>query len=188
MESQGEKPIEIKGMVLNLYERVLVHALNHKISVLLASFVILIFLFQVWMLKIGIEKPVEFFPSIDPGSVYVNIAVPEGADLKFIDRTVKEVEMAISGSDSQTYQEAISLQTHQNSDGSSFMAPSDINNVEHILPGWYKMRAALSLIPTCPTISGFNSLTLRIGPPHQTRFRRNPQKSRPHCRGQNHGG
>ena len=132
MESQGEKPIEIKGMVLNLYERVLVHALNHKISVLLASFVILIFLFQVWMLKIGIEKPVEFFPSIDPGSVYVNIAVPEGADLKFIDRTVKEVEMAISGSDSQTYQEAISLQTHQNSDGSSFMAPSDINNVEHI--------------------------------------------------------
>jgi len=119
-------------MVLNLYERVLVHALNHKISVLLASFVILIFLFQVWMLKIGIEKPVEFFPSIDPGSVYVNIAVPEGADLKFIDRTVKEVEMAISGSDSQTYQEAISLQTHQNSDGSSFMAPSDINNVEHI--------------------------------------------------------
>jgi len=132
MEAQGEKPIEIKGMVLNLYERVLVHALNHKISVLLASFVVLIFLFQVWMLRIGIEKPVEFFPSIDPGSVYVNIAVPEGADLKFIDRTVKEVEMAISGSDSQNYQEAIALQTHQNSDGSSFMAPSDINNIEHI--------------------------------------------------------
>jgi multidrug efflux pump subunit AcrB len=132
MEAQGEKPIEIKGMVLNLYERVLVHALNHKICVLLASFVVLIFLFQVWMLRIGIEKPLEFFPSIDPGSVYVNIAVPEGADLKFIDRTVKEVEMAISGSDSQNYQEAIALQTHKNSDGSSFMAPSDINNIEHI--------------------------------------------------------
>lgn len=132
MEAQGEKPIEIKGMVLNLYERVLVHALNHKICVLLASFVVLIFLFQVWMLRIGIEKPVEFFPSIDPGAVYVNIAVPEGADLSFIDRTVKEVEIAISGSDSKNYQQAIALQTHQNSDGSSFMAPSDINNIEHI--------------------------------------------------------
>ncbi len=132
MEAQGEKPIEIKGMVLSLYERILVHALNHKISVLLASFVVLIFLFQIWMLRIGIEKPVEFFPSIDPGSVYVNIAVPEGADLKFIDRTVKKVEMAISGSDSQSYQEAIALQEHKNSDGSTFLAPSNINNVEHI--------------------------------------------------------
>jgi len=132
MEAQGEKPIEIKGMVLKTYERVLVHALNHKISVLLASFVVLVFLFQVWMLKIGIEKPVEFFPSIDPGSVYVNIAVPEGADLNFIDRTVKEVEMAITGSDSPNYQQAIALQEHRNSDGSSFMAPSNINNVEHI--------------------------------------------------------
>jgi CzcA family heavy metal efflux pump len=132
MEAQGETPIEIKGIILKGYERILVHALNHKLSVLLAAFVVLVFLFQIWMLRIGIEKPVEFFPSIDPGSVYVNIAVPEGADLKFIDRTVKEVEMAISGSDSQDYHQAIALQEHKNSDNTTFMAPSDINNVEHI--------------------------------------------------------
>ncbi|MBA3011941.1 MAG: efflux RND transporter permease subunit [Desulfobacula sp.] len=132
METQGEKPIEIKGWILKSYEAVLTHALKHKISVLLASFVVLVFLFQVWMLKIGIEKPIEFFPSIDPGSVYVNIDVPEGADLEFIDRTVKAVEMAITGSKDKNYQKAIALQEHKNADGTSFMAPSDINNIEHI--------------------------------------------------------
>jgi multidrug efflux pump len=132
MKSRGETPIEIKGMVLKTYERLLGHALNHKISVLLAAFVVLIFLFQIWMLTIGVEKPVEFFPSIDPGSVYVNIDVPEGADLEFIDRTVKEVEMAITGSESRDYHKAIALQTHTNADGTTFMAPSDINNIKHI--------------------------------------------------------
>ncbi|MCP4718980.1 MAG: efflux RND transporter permease subunit, partial [Desulfobacteraceae bacterium] len=132
LEAQGENPIEIKGMVLKTYEKVLTHALNHKISVLLASFIVLVFLFQVWMLKIGIEKPIEFFPSIDPGSVYVNIDVPEGADLNFIDRTVKEVEMAITGSDSRNYQDAVALREHKNSDNTVFMAPSNINNIEHI--------------------------------------------------------
>ncbi len=132
MEARRENPIEIKGVVLKIYEKVLIHALNHKIAVLLASFVVLIFLFQIWMLTVGIEKPVEFFPSIDPKSIYVNIDVPEGADLNFIDRTVKKVEMAISGSDSQNYREAMALQKHKNADGTSFMAPSNINNIEHI--------------------------------------------------------
>lgn len=128
----GEKPVEIKGLILKTYEKILTHALTHKISLLLASFMVLIFLFQVWMLKIGIEKPVEFFPSIDPGSVYVNIDIPEGADLNYIDRTVKQVEMAITGSTGQNYLEAIAPQAHENADGTSFMAPSNINNIEHI--------------------------------------------------------
>jgi len=132
INTQGENPIEIKGILLKTYEKTLVHALNHKISVLLASFVVLVFLFQIWMLKIGIEKPVEFFPSIDPGSVYVNIDVPEGAHLNFIDRTVKAVEMAISGSDSRDYQTAIAMQEHENANGTTFMAPSNINNIQHI--------------------------------------------------------
>ncbi|MCP3941603.1 MAG: efflux RND transporter permease subunit [Desulfobacteraceae bacterium] len=132
IQAQGETPIEIKGKVLKIYEKVLLHALDHKISVLLASILVLVFLVQVWMITIGIEKPVEFFPSIDPGSVYVNIDVPEGADLNFIDRTVKKVEMAITGSDSQSYHKAIAPQKHRNANGSSFMAPSNINNIEHI--------------------------------------------------------
>jgi multidrug efflux pump len=132
INDSGEKPIEIQGFILKTYEKILVHALKHKISVLLASFVVLVFLFQIWMLKIGIEKPIEFFPPIDPGSVFVNIDTPEGANLDFIDRTVKAVEMAISGSNSKNYQDAIAMQEHKKSNGKTFMAPSNINNIEHI--------------------------------------------------------
>jgi len=132
IEAQGEKPIEIKGPFLKLYAKVLNIALNHKVTVLVASFAVLIMLYQVWALKIGIEKPMEFFPPIDPGSAYINIDPPEGADLDFIDRTVKKVEMAISGSTSTDYNEALRLQEHETSGGKKFMAPGNMNNIEHI--------------------------------------------------------
>lgn len=129
---QGENPIAIKGPLLKSYTNVLNAALNNKLTVLLASFAVLIMLYQVWALKIGIEKPVEFFPPIDPRSAYINIDPPEGADLDYIDRIVKKVEMAISGSDSTDYAEAIKMQEHETRDGKTFMAPTNINNIEHI--------------------------------------------------------
>ena len=132
IEDQGEKPIEIKGIVLKLYTKLLNSALNHKITVLTGSFVVLILLIQIWFLKIGIEKPLEFFPSIDPISVYVNIDPPEGADLDYIDRIVKKVEIAITGNQTQDYKKALNFQEHENFDGTKFMAPSNINNIEHI--------------------------------------------------------
>ncbi|WP_413837600.1 efflux RND transporter permease subunit, partial [Desulfobacula sp.] len=107
-------------------------ALNHKITVLVGSFVVLILLIQIWFLKIGIEKPLEFFPSIDPISVYVNIDPPEGADLNYIDRIVKKVEIAITGNQTLDYKTALKPQEHENSDGTKFLAPSNINNIEHI--------------------------------------------------------
>ena len=61
IEVQGEKPIEIKGLLLKSYAKLLNSALNHKITVLIGSFVVLILLIQIWFLKIGIEKPLEFF-------------------------------------------------------------------------------------------------------------------------------
>ncbi len=132
IEEQGENPIEIRGVLLKSYTKVLNKALDHKITVLVGSFVILIFLVQVWLMKIGLEKPVEFFPSIDPGSVYVNIDPPEGANLDYIDRTMKKVEMAITGYQGTDYKEAMTFQEHENADGTKFMAPSNINNIEHI--------------------------------------------------------
>ncbi|MBT3177190.1 MAG: efflux RND transporter permease subunit [Desulfobacula sp.] len=132
IEDQGEKPIEIKGIVLKLYTKLLNSALNHKITVLTGSFVVLILLIQIWFLKIGIEKPLEFFPSIDPISVYVNIDPPEGADLNYIDRIVKKVEIAITGNQTLDYKTALKPQEHENSDGTKFLAPSNINNIEHI--------------------------------------------------------
>ena len=47
------------------------------------------------MLGVGLEKPVEFFPSIDPKSVYVNIDPPEGADLDYMDNVSRQTELAI---------------------------------------------------------------------------------------------
>jgi len=132
MEYACEKPIEINGIVLKTYAKILAHSLNHKCIVLFTSFALLIFLWQVWMLRIGIEKPVEFFPPIDPISAYVNIDTPEGADLDYIDRVVKRVEKAISGQPDLPYQQAMAMQSHERSDGSKFFAPSDINNIEHI--------------------------------------------------------
>ncbi|MCA1787029.1 MAG: efflux RND transporter permease subunit, partial [Desulfobacteraceae bacterium] len=131
-EVKGEEPVIIAGMFLKTYAWILGQALKHKFTVLAASFVVMVFLFQIWMLKIGIEKPVEFFPAIDPRSVFVNIDVPEGADLEFIDTTVKQVEMAVTGSSAQDYQAAMALQSHETAGGKTFLAPSDINNIEHM--------------------------------------------------------
>ena len=45
-------------------------------------------MFQGWLLVIGLEKPIEFFPEIDPKGMYVNIDVPEGADIDYIDTII----------------------------------------------------------------------------------------------------
>jgi len=74
----------------------------------------------------------NFFPPIDPGSAYINIDPPEGADLDYIDRTVKKVEIAITGNQGLGYGDALRLQEHENADGTNFLAPGNINNIEHI--------------------------------------------------------
>jgi len=132
LQSLGEKPVAIQGIFLTTYARILKQALAHKLAVLAGAVVVTVLLFQVWMLKIGIDKPVEFFPAIDPQSVFVNIDVPEGADLEFIDDTVKQVEMAVAGAEAKSYEAAMAPQIHESARGQEFAAPSDINNVEHI--------------------------------------------------------
>jgi multidrug efflux pump len=130
--SLGEKPVEIQGLILTGYARILGYALQHKLAVLAGAVVVMVFFFQLWMVKVGVEKPVEFFPAIDPRTVYVNIDVPEGADLEFIDETVKQVEMAVAGGDAADYPAAMALQAHETAGKDIFMAPSDINNIRHI--------------------------------------------------------
>ncbi len=133
-----EKPIEIQGLLLTSYARFLSAALRHKAVVLVTAFALLILLFQVWLLGIGLEKPIEFFPSIDPKSAYVNIDPPEGADLDYVDSILKQAEMALLGmavdpsSRFAGYEEAYGLQEHRKSDGKRFQAPGDINNIEHV--------------------------------------------------------
>ena len=138
----GEKPVEIKGRILQGYARILQYAIKRPITIVMISFAFLILLFQGWMLVVGLEKPIEFFPDIQPKSMYVNVEPPEGADLEYIDRLIKRVEVAIAGgveagpdkseSIADRYADAFALKEHRKADGSSFMGPSDLGNIKNI--------------------------------------------------------
>jgi multidrug efflux pump subunit AcrB len=136
----GERPITIRGPILKAYTTLLKGALNHKLTVLGISFCVLVILFQVWFIGVGIKNPVEFFPAIDPNSAIINIDPPEGADLSYVDKIIKQVELAISGHWSpddpppplSEYKKAYKLFEHEKADGEIFSAPTNIDNIEHI--------------------------------------------------------
>ncbi|MCG6910340.1 MAG: efflux RND transporter permease subunit [Deltaproteobacteria bacterium] len=95
IERAGESPITIRGPMLKAYRWILESALNHRVAVLCISFLTVAAMVMIWFYRIGIEKPVEFFPSVDPDSVYINLDVPEGADIEYSDRIARQVEMAL---------------------------------------------------------------------------------------------
>jgi multidrug efflux pump subunit AcrB len=138
----GDKPVEIRGVILKAYTSLLKGALKHHLAVLGIAFAILILLVQVWFLRVGMEKPVEFFPSMDPGSVYVNVESPEGADLEYIDRIIRNIELAVTGdlnkeeagfgATREQYNQGFVFQDHTKRGGAKFKGPSDLENVEHI--------------------------------------------------------
>ena len=137
-----DKPIEIKGPVLLVYIKILQFGVNRPVTVLLSAIALLILLFQCWLLAIGLEKPVEFFPAIAPKAMYVNVEPPEGADLHYIDRLVKRIEMAIAGGTAEgvsrsddtvrSYDEVYAAKEHEKADGSTFLGPSDLGNIKNI--------------------------------------------------------
>ncbi|MDM8537608.1 efflux RND transporter permease subunit, partial [Desulfobacterales bacterium HSG17] len=137
----GEKPIAIEGVILKSYAGFLTTALNNRIVVVIISFITLFIMVFTWLMTIGLRKPVEFFPSLDPRSIYVNIDPPKGADLDFLDRIVKNVEMAICGyslNDTNDfypladYDNAFVPQEHQMKNGKTYLGPSDLDNIDHI--------------------------------------------------------
>ncbi len=141
-----EVPIKQEGRILQGYTRILRFAIGRPIVIVLSAFAVLILLFQGWMLVIGLEKPIEFFPSIQPKSMHVNVEPPEGADLYYVDRLIKRIELAIVGAEAgdtkepddllsyydNIYSAAYSPKTHQKDDGSTFTGPSDLGNIRNI--------------------------------------------------------
>jgi multidrug efflux pump len=143
IEVAGEKPIEIKGKTLRSYSAVLAFSLRRPLIVVGFSFAILVLLYQAWMLAVGIEKPVEFFPDVQPKSMYVNVDVPEGADIDYIDRIMRRIEMAAAGvpeealfdatpENNSRYLDALSPKPHEKANGDRFSGPSDLENIENI--------------------------------------------------------
>ncbi|MDK9707139.1 MAG: efflux RND transporter permease subunit [Desulforhopalus sp.] len=136
-----DKPAAIKGFWLTLYSRTLTGALRKPFTVLALSFTGLILMVEVWFLVIGLEKPVEFFPDIDPKGFYVNIDTPEGADLDYIDRIIRRIELAISGHGEGTGKEggqqltslqALAPKEYTKPNGETYHGPSDLKNVKDV--------------------------------------------------------
>ncbi|MBW1888011.1 MAG: efflux RND transporter permease subunit, partial [Deltaproteobacteria bacterium] len=139
----GEKPVSCDTFILKWYKRSLVYSLNHRLAITMISFILLILFVQVWLLRVGIERPVEFFPHPDPKSFYVNMDMPEAVDLEYAERITKQVQTKVCGGDlalynsgdaslENIYEEAIKPRTHQKIDESTFEGPGDLSNIEHI--------------------------------------------------------
>ncbi|MBF0468832.1 MAG: efflux RND transporter permease subunit [Desulfamplus sp.] len=128
-----EQPVAIKGFFLKIYARMLSFALEVPLSVIGISFCLLILMIQVWFLVVGIEKPVEFFPEIEPKGIYVNVDTPEGADLDYVDRIIQRVEFALSGNPgSLTPLKALAPKLHTKVNKEEFFGPSDMDNIKNI--------------------------------------------------------
>ena len=128
--AMGEQPIEIRGTILKTYASVLNRALRHRFLVLVLSVEFLVILFFIWMLVVGLERPVEFFPEIDPNNIYVNIDPPEGANLDYIDNLSKKVELVVNSvldkSDEKAYHDFIMMPPISQYDNSYASKPYDV--------------------------------------------------------------
>ncbi len=143
VEKAGEAPIAVNGPILKFYKKVLEGALNNRLPVLLMSFLIVGLLIMIWFYRVGLDKSVEFFPSIDPEDIYINIEMPEGADLDYSDRVAKQVELALCrGADyglpapdeepSDCYNADRDNKKHTLKDGQKVEGITDMSDVEYI--------------------------------------------------------
>ena len=137
----AEKPVEINGFLLTRYERLLRGALDKPFSVIGIAFCVLFLMLECWLLVIGLEKPIEFFPEIDPKGMYVNIDVPEGADIDYIDQIIKRVEFAVAGAKTEdvdasgkhlTPLTALAPKPYTKPNGEQYFGPSDLKNIKNI--------------------------------------------------------
>ncbi|HBH27286.1 MAG TPA: AcrB/AcrD/AcrF family protein [Desulfofustis sp.] len=136
------KPVRIRGFILTRYSRILNQALSMPLTIAAIAFCVLIIMFQGWLMVVGLQKPVEFFPDLQPKGIYVNVDVPEGADIDYIDQITSRIEYALSpletGMDGTpvtvgaTPLSALSPRTYELSDGALVESPSDMANIENI--------------------------------------------------------
>jgi len=157
-----EQPVEVKGAILRNYTKVLDFALKRPFFIILSGFVILLLMGQGWLLVIGIEKPVEFFPDIEPKGMYVNVNVPEGADLDYIDRIMQRIEMAVADNGrSGNYQEALQTKEHTTAFGETFQSPSDLGNIKNIyMKGVVSAAGGTAFDPNAPNHVGVRFLDI----------------------------
>ncbi|WP_417910649.1 efflux RND transporter permease subunit [Candidatus Electronema sp. PJ] len=122
-----EKPREINGPVLRSYAALLRFSLRHPLALVAWSVFLLIFMVQGWLLVVGLKTPVEFFPATDPKGIYVNVDFPEGADLDYMDRILRQIETAVAGDE-----KGPMVKKQHGKNGEVFTGPSDLRNISII--------------------------------------------------------
>jgi len=143
IERASEAPITVRGPLLRGYRRLLNAALNNRVTVLSMAFLAVVALVMIWLYEIGIEKPIEFFPNIDPHGIYINLDTPEGANLEYSDRIARQVEMALcngpgrllaspDSDPAQCYYNNMETKTHTLRQGQQVVGLTDMANVKHI--------------------------------------------------------
>jgi multidrug efflux pump subunit AcrB len=143
VKASEEAPVEIKGLVLTTYSNMLKVAIRHRLTVVFIAFSVLLVFIEIWLLAVGVERPVEFFPDIDPASAYINVKVPEGADLDYTDGLLKQIEARVNGismerimdpstTSKALYRESLSPKPHKTASGKEFTSTSDLEGVEHV--------------------------------------------------------
>jgi multidrug efflux pump len=152
----GEAPITIRGPVLKAYQRLLYGALNHRVPVLIMAFLIVLSMALFWLYRVGLEKPVEFFPDMEPENIYVNLNMPEGADLEYSDRVARQVELGLCrGSDyglaspdedpADCYYSQLEGKIHTLRDGRQVQGITDMTDVKHIYSKTVAVKSGISI-------------------------------------------
>ena len=143
IERASEAPITVRGPLLRGYRRLLDAALSNRVAVLSMALLSVVALVMIWLFEIGIEKPIEFFPNIDPHGIYINLDTPEGANLEYSDRIARQVEMALcngpgrllaspDSDPAQCYSNNMETKTHTLRQGQQVVGLTDMTNVKHI--------------------------------------------------------
>ena len=143
IERAGEAPITVRGPLLRGYRWLLDAALKNRVAVLTMALLSVMALVMIWLLEIGIEKPIEFFPTIDPHGIYINLDTPEGADLEYSDRIARQVEMALCNGQgsklaspdsdpAQCYETNMETKTNTLRQGQQVVGLTDMANIKDI--------------------------------------------------------
>ena len=167
-----ENPVVIDTFLLKRYSGLLRFSLERPLVIVTAAFAVLVLMVQGWLLVIGLEKPVEFFPEIEPKGMYVNIETPEGADLEYIDRMMQRLEMAVAGADARTvaadgfsreaYGQALAPKSFVNASGLAYTGPSDLENIKTVyMKGVVSAPPGSAFDPNTPSHIGVRFLDLQ---------------------------
>lgn len=143
IERAGEAPMAVKGPFMKRYKRLLESALNHRVAVLIIAFLGVVLMAMIWFYRIGLEKPIEFFPNMDASSINLNMDVPEGADLNYSDRISRQIELAICEGEGSSlappdadpagcYQEDKDQKIHTLGRGQQVVGLTDLANIKDI--------------------------------------------------------